>query len=150
VPSAEPRTGTRRTRTSWHSKDPVKAVQDLIDRTRQELGLDNLDLAVKCAESALEIAQTVKQPEVADLIRKNAGLFERTFERRLGKFTRRITLRPNSSQEQSLSPEQAFLLSRLEGGLSIDEAIDLSPLSREQTLGQLVGLIRTGHISLGA
>jgi serine/threonine protein kinase len=150
VPSAEPRTGTRRTRTSWHSKDPVKAVQDLIDRTRQELGLDNLDLAVKCAESALEIAQTVKQPEVAELIRKNAGLFERTFERRLGKFTRRITLRPNSSQEQSLSPEQAFLLSRLEGGLSIDEAIDLSPLSREQTLGQLVGLIRTGHISLGA
>lgn len=150
VPSAEPTTGTRRTRTSWHSKDPVKAVQGLIERTRQELGLDNLDLAISCAESALEIAQSVKRPEVVELIRQNASLFERTFERRLGKLSRRITLRPEASREQSLSPEQAFLLSRLEGGLSIEEAIDLSPLSREQTLGQLVGLIRTGHIRLGA
>lgn len=150
VPPTEPVTGTRRTRTSWHSKDPVKAVQGLIDRTRQELGLDNLDLAISCAESALEIAQSVKRPEVAELIRQNASLFERTFERRLGKLSRRITLRPDASREQSLSPEQAFLLSRLEGGLSIEEAIDLSPLSREQTLGQLVGLIRTGHIRLGA
>lgn len=150
VPAVEPVTGTRRTRTSWHSKDPVKAVQGLIDRTRQELGLDNLDLAISCAESALEIAQAVKRADVAELIRQNANLFERTFERRLGKLSRRITLRPEASKEQSLSPEQAFLLSRLEGGLSIEEAIDLSPLSREQTLGQLVGLIRTGHIRLGA
>lgn len=150
VPAVEPRTGTRRTRTSWHSQDPVKAVQGLIDRTRQELGLDNLDLAISCAESALEIAQNVKRPEVGELIRQNASLFQRTFERRLGRLSRLITVRPDASTQQRLSPEQAFLLSRLEGGLSIEEAIDLSPLSREQTLGQLVGLIRTGHISLGA
>lgn len=150
VPSDEPRTGTRRTRTSWHSKDPVKAVQGLIDRTRQELGLDNIDLAISCAESALEIAQSVRRSEVAELIRQNASLFQRTFERRLGKLSRRVTIRPNPESAQSLSPEQAFLLSRLEGGLSIEEVIDLSPLGREHTLGQLVGLIRTGHISLGA
>lgn len=150
VPPVEARTGTRRTRTSWHSKDPVKAVRGLIERTRQELGLDNLELAVNCAESALEIAHSVKQAEVSELIHQNASLFMRTFERRLGKLSRRITVRPQTLTAQSLSPEQAYLLSRLEGGLSIEEAIDLSPLSREQTLGQLVGLIRTGYISLGA
>ncbi len=150
VPQAEARTGTRRTRTSWHSKDPVKAVKGLIDRTRQELGLDNLELAVSCAESALEIAQAVNKPEVSELIHQNASLFMRTFERRLGKLSRRITVRPQTSTAQSLSPEQAYLLSRLEGGLSIEEALDLSPMSREHTLGQLVGLIRTGFISLGA
>jgi serine/threonine-protein kinase len=150
IPQQEPNTGTRRTRTSWHSKDPLKAVQGLIDRARQELGLDNVDLAVSCAESALEIAHSAKRPEIVELIKENAGLFQRTFERRLGKLSRRISVRPEAGTNQSLSPEQAYLLSRLDGGLSIEEAIDLSPLSREQTLGQIVGLVRTGHISLGA
>lgn len=146
----EPETGTRKTRTSWHSKDPVKAVQGLIDRTRQELGLDNVELAVSCAESALEIAHSVKRDEVTALIKKNGDLFQRTFERRLGEMSRRISVHHVAGQPRSLSPEQAFLLSRLEGGLSIEEIIDLSPLSREQTLGQLVGLVRAGHIRLGA
>jgi serine/threonine protein kinase len=147
---AEPRTGTKRARTSWHSKDPLKAVQGLIDRTRQELGLDNVELAVSCAESALEIAQSVRRQDVTALIRQNAKLFQRTFERRLGRLSRKISVQPDADPQAGLSPEQAFLLSRLEGGLSIEEAIDLSPLSREQTLGQLVGLVRTGHIRLGA
>lgn len=150
LPAEEARTGTRKTRTSWHSKDPKKAVQGLIDRTRQELGLDNVELAVSCAESALEIAHSVDREDVTALIKKNSDLFQRTFERRLGHMTRTISVRPNSGANTSLSPEQAYLLSRLEGGLSIEEAIDLSPLSREQTLGQLVGLVRTGHIRLGA
>jgi serine/threonine protein kinase len=150
IPPDEARSGTRKTRTSWHSKDPRKAVQGLIDRTRQELGLDNVELAVSCAESALEIAQSVKRDEVTALIKKNSGLFQQTFERRLGRMSRTISVRPDAGKQKSLSPEQAYLLSRLEGGLSIEEAIDLSPLSREQTLGQLVGLVRAGHIRLGA
>src|SRR5690606_38382114 len=146
----EPSTETKRARTSWHSKDPMKAVQGLIERTRQELGLDNVELAVSCAESALEIAHSVRRQDVTELIRKNANLFQRTFERRLGRLSRKISVQSRANSQSSLSPEQAFLLSRLEGELSIEEAIDLSPLSREQTLGQLVGLVRTGHIRLGA
>jgi len=148
IPPAEQETGTKRT--SWHSKDPVKAVQGLVDRGRQELGLDNLELAVSCAESALEIAQSLHNEEVNAIITKNARLFRQIFERRLGKLTRTITVSSTPSTSVHLSPQQAFLLSRLEGGLSVEEAIDLSPLSRERTLGQLVSLMRQGHIRLGA
>lgn len=148
IPPAEQETGTKRT--SWHSKDPVKAVQGLVDRGRQELGLDNLELAVSCAESALEIAQSLHNEEVNAIITKNARLFRQIFERRLGKLTRTITVSSSPSTSVHLSPQQAFLLSRLEGGLSVEEAIDLSPLSRERTLGQLVSLMRQGHIRLGA
>lgn len=149
IPS-EPITGTRRT--SWHSKDPVQAVQALVDRTRQELGLDNLELALSCAESAIEIAQSLDREDVNAIISKNATLFTRTFERRLGSLgnTIRVSTGASPGIGQGLSPEQAFLLSRLEGGLSVEEALDLSPLSREKTLAQIVGLMRLGHISLGA
>lgn len=152
LPSEEERSGTRRakTRTSWHSKDPLKAVKGLIDRARQELGLDNIELAVSCAESALEIAYSVDRDDVKAIVKKNANLFERVFERRLGRMSQTISVHPEASGSKHLSPEQAFLLSRLEGGLSIEEAIDLSPLSREQTLGQIVGLVRAGHIRVGA
>lgn len=148
IPPTEQTTSTKRT--SWHSKDPVKAVQGLVDRGRQELGLDNLELAVSCAESALEIAQSLHSEEVNAIITKNARLFRQIFERRLGTLTRTITVNSSPSTGVHLSPQQAFLLSRLEGGLSVEEAIDLSPLSREQTLGQLVSLMRQGHIRLGA
>ncbi len=149
IPS-EPITGTRRT--SWHSKDPVKAVQGLVDRARQELGLDNLELALSCAESAIEIAQSLDREDVNAIITKNSTLFTRTFERRLGSFgnTIRVSTDASAGKGQGLSPEQAFLLSRLEGGLSVEEALDLSPLSREKTLAQIIGLMRLGHISLGA
>jgi len=145
---AEPITGTRRT--SWHSKNPVQAVNGLVDRARQELGLDNLELAVSCCESAIEISQSLSNDDVDAIIAKNAGLFHRTFERRLGKLSNTIRVSNIATAGQGLSPEQAFLLSRLEGGLSVEEALDLSPMTRAQTLAQIVGLMRLGHISLGA
>lgn len=135
-------------RTSWHSKDPIKATQELINRARQELGLDNLELAVSCAESAFEIGYFSSNPEVKELLMKNTSLFTRIFETRLGSLQSKIVLRLDSSRESQLTPEQAFLLSRIDGGLSIEEALDLSPMPREHTLGHLVGLVRTGHISL--
>jgi serine/threonine protein kinase len=144
----EPTTDTRRT--SWHSKDPVRATQELIDRARQELGLDNLELAVSCAESAFEIAQLTNNPAVKELLSKNATLLARIFERRLGGLRSTILVLGGSAQGMPLTPEQAYLLSRLDGGLSIEEALDLSPMSRELTLGHLVSMMRTGHISLSA
>jgi len=135
-------------RTSWHSKDPVKATQELIDRARQELGLDNLEMAVSCAESAFEIVQMTANAEVKEIVAKNASLLGRIFERRLGGL--RSTISVQGGGGSPLTPEQAYLLSRLDGGLSIEEALDLSPMSRELTLGHLVSMMRAGHISLSA
>ena len=112
--------------------------------------MDNLELAVDCAESALELAQDLESTDVGEIIRKNARLFERIFEQRLGNLHNTLEVSASAGSARGLSPEQAYLLSRLEGGLSIEEALDLSPLSRELTLAQLVGLMRLGHIRLGA
>jgi serine/threonine protein kinase len=137
-------------RTSWHSKDPVKATRELIDRARQELGLDSFDLALSCAESAIEIVLATSNVDVKALITQNAKLLERIFMRRLGPATSRLYLGTDPITSLNLSPAQAFLMSRLEGNPTIEEALDLSPWPREQTLGQLVGLVRAGHATIKA
>jgi len=38
-----------------------------------------------------------------------------------------VVLAPSSHKKMRVSPEQAFLLSRVDGGVTLDEAIDLSP-----------------------
>lgn len=149
-PAADASKSARKSPTSWHSKDPAKACRELIERARQEMGLDNLDLAVSCAESALDISQQSSHPEAKEAVQNSAEFFQRVFERRLGDLKSMINVRPEAHLEQHLTPEQAFLLSRIDGGLSVEEALDLSPLSRELTLGHLVGLIRLGHIELGS
>jgi serine/threonine protein kinase len=138
-------------RTSWHSKDPVRALEQLLDRARQEVGLDNYSLAASCAESAVEIAQGSSDPAVRELLARNAALIERIFRHFLGHGSARIVVTSDGAVSGvRLTPEQAYLLSRLDGGLSLEDALDLSPLSRELTLSHLVGLMRLGHIRIGA
>jgi hypothetical protein len=54
-----------------------------------------------------------------------------------------------SNMDSRVSPEQAFLLSRLDGGASVEEVLDLSPLSRRDTLRQLLALMRDGLVAIG-
>jgi len=135
-------------RTSWHSKDPVKATRELIDRARQELGLDSFDLALSCAESAVEVAFLTSSAEVKALITQNGKLLERIFRRRLGSPQARLRVGDDPITSLNLSPAQAFLMSRIEGSPTVDEVVDLSPWARELTLGQLVGLVRAGYVTL--
>jgi len=139
---------TDKRRTSWHSKDPVKATRELIERARQELGLDSFDLALSCAESAVEISLSANNEEVKTLITQNARLLERIFRRRLGSPNAHLFVSGDPITSLNLSPAQAFLMSRLEANPTVDEALDLSPWRREETLGQLVGLVRAGHVTI--
>ena len=86
------RGNNERRSTSWHSKDPNKAVSELIDQ-RQELGLGNLPLAASCAESALEIAASCSEESVKELISKNSSLLERIFIRKLGSPSSTLSIR---------------------------------------------------------
>lgn len=136
-------------RTSWRAASPTEAVRELVERARRELDLDNLEVALSCAESAIEVAQEASDSqEASSIIRKNARLFQTIFERRLGDLKRTLEVHPEERRSGSLTPEQAYLLSRLDGRLTVEEAIDLSPLSRELTLAHIVALVRTGHLSL--
>lgn len=135
--------------TSWTRKDPVKAVRDLVERARQELGLDNPEMALRYAESALSISDDLRSnPEVVATMQASESLFERVFERYVGRLDGILALGDLPASQSKLSPHQAFLLSRIDGPFSVEEAIDLSPLPRMQTLRHLADLIRTGHLRL--
>lgn len=135
--------------TSWTRKDPVKAVRDLVERTRQELGLDNPEMALRYAESALSISDDLStNSEVVATAHAAETLFERVFERYIGRLDAILAIGDLPSGYAKLSPQQAFLLSRIDGPVSVEEAIDLSPLPRVQTLRHLADLIHTGHLRL--
>ena len=77
-------------------------------------------------------------------------LIDHIFETRIGSLQHRLTvvIAP-SSLDSRVSPEQAFLLSRLDGGASVDEVLDLSPLPRRDTLRQVLALMRDGLVAAG-
>ena len=149
LPESEPLEHEIQRRTSWRAQNPIQAVRELVDRARQELGIDNLEVALSCAESAIEVAQDMSEyPEASQIVRQNSRLFTRIFERKLGILTRPVRVLVKRGPPTGLRPEQAFILSRFDGGLTIEEVLDLSPLSRELTLAHIVGLLRAGHIEL--
>jgi serine/threonine-protein kinase len=139
----------KRRQTSWSKKDPVATVRDLVARAHQELGLDSLELSHSYAESALTICDELSSnPELRQEVERSTTVLERVFERYIGRLDAAIVLGEIPSGIASLSPQQAFVLSRVDGYLTVEEAIDLSPLPRVQTLRHVAGLVRAGHLRL--
>jgi len=118
----------------------------LLDQAREAFGLGDVDLAVNYVESALALAERLGNDKDPRLERANL-LIESVLRSRLGKADGRLRVREATS-ELALLPEQAFLLSRLEGHSSVEEVLDLSPLSRRATLRHLVALLRQGVLAL--
>jgi hypothetical protein len=77
-------------------------------------------------------------------------LIDHIFETRIGSLSQRLTVvGVPSSADARVSPEQAFLLSRLDGGVTVEEVLDLSPLARRDTLRLLLAMLRDGLVALG-
>jgi hypothetical protein len=77
-------------------------------------------------------------------------LIDHIFETRIGSLSQRVAvIGVPSSADARVSPEQAFLLSRLDGGVSIEEVLDLSPLPRRDTLRLLLAMLRENLIAVG-
>jgi serine/threonine-protein kinase len=108
----------------------------------------DLDLAAKLVERALSIGDALGNSEAAAALDREEALIEGSLEVRLGRLEHALrVLTPPVSERASLLPEEAFLLSRVDGVASADEVIDLSPLPRLRTLRLLVRLLRRGLIS---
>lgn len=121
-----------------------------LERARQALGLGDLNLALAYAESALRVAEGFGNPEARLLIDGEAMLIDHIFETRIGSFQQRLSvIGVPSSLDARISAEQAFLLSRLDGGATVEEALDLSPLAQRETLRLLLGMLRDGLVALG-
>jgi serine/threonine protein kinase len=119
-----------------------------IDQARQAHGMGDIELAVNNAETALMVADALNTPEAQARVETSRTLLNAIFESRLGSLSQRmVVLSPTSNKKLRVSPEQAFLLSRVDGGVTLDEAIDLSPLTRQKTLRLLVSMMRQGLIA---
>lgn len=125
----------------------AEQVQNAISQARQSLGFENLDLAVDYAQSAIRIAQHSDEPAASQVMQSATNLFERIFALQLGGVSRRIVLRriPSAGRNQ-LSPDEAYVLSRVWDGDTVEQLTDVSSLPRWQTLHALVSLMRAGII----
>jgi serine/threonine protein kinase len=126
------------------------SITDLVralDQARQAQGMGDIDLAVNNAENALLVADAMNSPEAHARVESSRTLLNAIFEARLGSLSQRMVVLSPTSSKLRVSPEQAFLLSRVDGGSTLDEAIDLSPLPRQRTLRLLVSMMRQGLIA---
>lgn len=139
--------------TGTHSKDralfvssvTAEAVGELLDLARDALNAGDVDAAVCRAEEALNLARESDDFLAQRSIEGAETLIARIFEQRLGGLEQVVEV-TGAGGGVALSPEQAFLLSRLDGGITFDEALDLTPMPRQQALRQLVTLLRAGLI----
>jgi serine/threonine protein kinase len=120
-----------------------------LDQARQAHGMGDIDLAVNNAETALLVADALNSQDAQARVASCTTLLNAIFEARLGSLSQRMMVLTPGSHHRKLrvSPEQAFLLSRVDGGVTLDEAIDLSPLPRQKTLRLLVSMMRQGLIA---
>jgi serine/threonine-protein kinase len=119
-----------------------------LEQARQAHGMGDIELAVNNAETALLVADALNTPDAQSRVESSRTLLNAIYEARLGSLSQRmVVLSPTSNKKLRVSPEQAFLLSRVDGGVTLDEAIDLSPLPRQKTLRLLVSMIRQGLIA---
>jgi eukaryotic-like serine/threonine-protein kinase len=119
-----------------------------LEQARQAHGMGDIELSVISAENALQLAEALGTSDGRAQLESSRALFDAIFEARLGPLSQRmVVLSPTSAKKLRFSPEQAFLLSRVDGGVTLDEAIDLSPLPRQKTLRLLVAMMRQGLIA---
>jgi len=149
-------TGPRRTASSRFANAStmvgsanLKDIPESLERARQALGLGDLNLAVAYAESAMRLAESLATNDAKLLVDAESMLIDHIFETRIGSLQQRLSVvNVPSNMDSRVSPEQAFLLSRLDGGASVEEVLDLSPLSRRGTLRQLLALMRDGLVAI--
>jgi serine/threonine protein kinase len=117
-----------------------------LERAKKARSARDLDLAAKFVEHALAIADVLSNPSAVAAIAAEEALIEGALEMRLGRRDRPLRLAPTSAGADQvghpLLPEEAFLLSRIDGLASAEEVIDLSPLPRLRTLRLLVRMLR--------
>jgi eukaryotic-like serine/threonine-protein kinase len=148
-PTAGPRVLAERSPVSTLPEAPsmVRLLRTLEDAKRARSARD-LELAARLVERALSIGDALGNSEAAAALEREEALIEGSLEVRLGRLEHVLrVLPPPSAERMSLLPEEAFLLSRVDGLASADEVLDLSPLPRLRTLRLLVRLLRRGFIS---
>ena len=126
----------------------TRELTQALSQAREAFGLSEMDLAVSYIERAMQLATRLGASGTSVLESQDA-LIVAVLQSRLGSVAGRLAVRrvPSTPSELCISPEQAFLLSRLEGYGSVEEVLDLSPLPRRETLRHLVAMLQKGVLA---
>ncbi|MEO8904490.1 MAG: serine/threonine-protein kinase [Polyangiaceae bacterium] len=148
-PTAGPRPAPERSPISTISEAPsLLGLQRALEGAKKARSARDVDRAAKLVERALSIGDALGNAEASALLDREEALIEGSLEVRLGRLEHPLrTLPPATTERVSLLPQEAFLLSRIDGVASADEVLDLSPLPRLRSLRLLVRLLRRNLIS---
>ena len=128
--------------------DRTHRVGHALERARTALEGGELDIAVHYCERALEAAEHGADPAAANAVRAAGNLLESVFVARLGGTLGKPlrVCRVPSVDDTELTSAQAYLVSRLDQELTLEDILDVSALPRRATLRELVKLRRLGII----
>jgi hypothetical protein len=120
-----------------------------LDEVRQAVAFGEDQRAVAKARVLLQLAQAERTREANALIAGATDLLGPILLRNLGGRERKVSLQqPQSSRTASMSPQHLFLLSRIDGTTTVDELLDVSPLSTPETLGILLDFRDEGYLEI--
>jgi len=103
--------------------------------------------AIPHGEAACDLAERANDRASAALMRVSQSLLERVFLARLGPLDRRVV--PASvGSFQDLTPRTMFLLSRLDGRMTVEDALDVASMPRLDALRRLIQLVTCGALRL--
>jgi tRNA A-37 threonylcarbamoyl transferase component Bud32 len=123
-------------------------VRSAAESARQAFDRGNLVEAALLAEMVVDLAHDALDPRVVPALARQTELLERILIARLGGISRvlRADSRSPSLSRLKLTPEDAFLLSRIDDGLTLEETLDVSAMPRLATLRLLTRLLRSGAL----
>jgi hypothetical protein len=127
--------------------DAMIQLQAAMDEVRQAVTFGEDQRALSKARAVLQLAQADRSRETKEMLTNSAELLSPILLRSLGGLSRRVSLwQPESARSVSMSPEHVFLLSRIDGTTTVEELIDVSPLSAAETLGILIDFRDEGYL----
>jgi serine/threonine protein kinase len=134
---------------SSEEPEPLGAVDRELERVRRSLAFSEPGEAYEAAHAAMSLAFTDGPAGAKQLVRGSAGLLESVFERRVRGSKGLILLKHVPGQnDEIITHNQVYLLTRLEERSTLDDALDLSPLSRLETLWLLACSLDSGAIEI--
>jgi len=121
---------------------------ELVDRCRTMMEHGRVEAAVAAAESALREGERAPPPGIAEVIEPSRPLFERAFEAYVGSIDQVpiLAISEGVLATQGLDHRAGFLLSRIDGLMTIEHLLDIAGMPRFEALRILASLLRSKTI----
>jgi hypothetical protein len=127
-----------------HATEMRVLASELVDHCRSMLDQNKVEAAVTAAESALREGERAPPPGIAEVIEPARPLFVRAFESYVGSMDQVpiLAISEVALASQGLDHRAGFLLSRIDGLMTIEHLLDIAGMSRFEALRILSSLLR--------